>query len=368
MPKHLPVLDGLRGIAVLLVMWAHIPQATPGYPDWLHAAVVLLGPSTVGVEIFFVLSGFLITRILLVERATGTPLRWFLLRRALRIFPIYYLLLLVLLPSQPLAEIGWCAIYLHNLDAILRPHMTPLSHTWSLCVEEHFYLLWPPLIAFARPATAERVLKWIVMPLAVTGAIVAGVTVDPALVMNAVQHGSPFRFFSLGAGCLLAFHERAVFDRRWTGALVVVSCSAVALALHPLILFVLGPYWCSTGEWLPGTLLHPVWLVHSGAEATAIVTFAVLTGSSKWSPMRLLTWWPLRAIGRISYGLYLYHWPIYFAIVWFTPTPARVAIVIVLTFVTATVSYWVIERPILRYAGRFRGHAPPQPGAAANTG
>ncbi len=88
MPRHLPTLDGLRGIAVLLVLWCHVPLMVPGYPEWLHLAYWLIGPGGLGVEIFFVLSGFLITRILLHERQHGAPVRWFLLRRLLRIFPI----------------------------------------------------------------------------------------------------------------------------------------------------------------------------------------------------------------------------------------------------------------------------------------
>ena len=95
--RHLPVLDGLRAVAVLLVLWCHVPLATAGYPEWLRTANTLVGPGGTGVELFFVLSGFLITRILIREREQQVPVRWFLLRRILRIFPIYYLLLLVML-------------------------------------------------------------------------------------------------------------------------------------------------------------------------------------------------------------------------------------------------------------------------------
>jgi peptidoglycan/LPS O-acetylase OafA/YrhL len=357
MPRHLPVLDGLRGIAVLLVMWCHVPTSTPGYPEWLGAALWLIGPGSLGVEIFFVLSGFLITRILLAERARGTPLRWFLLRRACRIFPIYYLFLLVMLPSQPLSEIGWCAVYLHNLDAILRPHLSPFSHTWSLCVEEHFYLLWPPVVTFCKPATSARVIKWLVMPFALICALVIGITVRPDLVMNAVQHNSLCRFFSLGAGCLLALHEGALFERH-RGRSVVLACFATALLMHPMIHFLFGPYYTET-IWLPPETGQGVWLIHSGALATGIVTLGIVGGRAKLSPMRLLTLPPLRAVGRISYGLYLYHWPIYFATVWFDPTPAKAATAIGATFAVATASYWAIERPILRYASRFRGAVAP---------
>lgn len=367
MPRHLPVLDGLRGVAVLLVLWCHVPLAIPGYPGWLGLAHFLIGPASLGVEIFFVLSGFLITRILIAERDQGTPVRWFLLRRACRIFPIYYLLLLVLLPSQRVEDVAWSAVYLHNLHAILWPELTPFSHMWSLCVEEHFYLLWPPVVAFCRPATARRVLVFGVMPFAVVGAVVVGVTVHPDYVMNAVQHGSPFRFFSLGAGCLMAMHETRLFGPPRHGVRLALVCFAIALALHPLLWFVIGPWWTG-GAWLPGQLLQPVWLLHNCALGTAILASAVLWGTARWSPLRLLSMAPLRAVGRISYGLYLYHWPIYWAVVWHQPTAACAALAVGLTFAAATASYWVVERPILRYASRWRGSARPAAATAAIAG
>ena len=358
MPRHLPALDGLRGIAVLLVLWCHVPLTTVGYPQWLGLAHFLVTPGALGVEIFFVLSGFLITRILLAERRIGTPVRWFLLRRAFRIFPIYYLLLLVLLPTRPLGEIAWCAVYLHNLDAILWAHPTPLAHTWSLCVEEHFYLLWPPLVAFAGAATAERVLWRFVLPLAMVGAVVVGYTVQHDYVLNAVQHGSPFRFLSLGAGCLLAFHERALVERVWLRVLLIVACLVTAAALYPVLLFALVPYWRG-GPWLPPQLELPLWLPYSVALGTGIVLTAIGVRPTGWSPLRILAWAPLRAVGRISYGLYLYHWPIYWAVLLEAPTPPRVLLALGLTFAVATGSYWLVERPLLRYAGRFRGAPAP---------
>src|SRR5262249_34220180 len=127
LPRHIPVLDGLRGIAVLLVLWSHVPLVTPGYPQWLQWAHVAVGPGCPGVEIFFVASGFLMPRILLAERERGLAVRWFLLRRVLRIFPIYYLLLAVMLAVDPRPEIAWCALYLSNLQSIL-----DLTPNWPL--------------------------------------------------------------------------------------------------------------------------------------------------------------------------------------------------------------------------------------------
>ncbi|HEX5050896.1 MAG TPA: acyltransferase [Planctomycetota bacterium] len=361
-PSHLPVLDGLRAVAVLLVMWVHVPQVVPGYPEWLKFASWLIGPGGLGVEIFFVLSGFLITRILMAEREQGLPVRWFLLRRLLRIFPIYYLLLLVMLPQRPAAEIGWCALYLYNVKSIFWPQGGPLEHTWSLCIEEHFYLLWPLVVAFAKPGRAGRVLAFGVMPLAIVGALLVCLFVDADIGERAVPHGSPFRFLSLGAGSLLAFRETWLRARPRQATQLALGLLAAAIVLHPHVWFLLGPLevgpiWSDTKEWLPRSLAPFVVLVHSGALCTGLVLLGVLAEQQRRSPLRVLTARPLRAIGRISYALYLYHLPIYFALVVPEPTAARAWLSILLSFIAATVSYFAVERPLQRFGARFRGAA-----------
>src|SRR5882672_2186860 len=126
-----------------MVLWSHVPVAsTPGVVRLLRSA---FNPGYLGVDLFFVLSGFLITRILLADRENERPLRFFLARRALRIFPIYYLLLAVLLLAKPGQYLAWCAIYLSNFHFMFDKTPNPLPHTWSLAIEEHFYLIWPPI-------------------------------------------------------------------------------------------------------------------------------------------------------------------------------------------------------------------------------
>ena len=354
-PSNLPVLDGLRAIAVLLVLWNHMPPLVFGDPEWLKVAGYLIGPGGLGVEIFFVLSGFLITRILLAERAIGAPVRWFLVRRLLRIFPIYYLLLLVMLPFRPLSEIGWCAAYLYNLKSILWPWESgPLEHTWSLCIEEHFYLLWPLVVAFAPGPWARRTLVWFVMPAAAIGALLVGHWVaDDPHAMKIVAHGSPFRFLTLGCGCLLAFWEPQLFAAPRRLLAIGLLSLGVGLALHPHLLFAFGPLWSGT-EWVSRPWAPLVQLLHGGAWCTGIVLLALHAGTTRWSPLRALSWRPLRAIGRISYALYLYHLPIYATVVWPAPTTRNGLIAAGLSFAAAAVSYFVIERPCQRFGNRFR--------------
>lgn len=354
-PAHLPVLDGLRAIAVLLVLWSHVPPHTPGYPEWLLWSRLLVEPGGFGVEIFFVLSGFLITRILIAERAALRPVRYFMARRLLRIFPIYYLLLAILFVVDPHPEFLWCAVYLGNWLTVTTPGIDfPLQHTWSLCVEEHFYLLWPLVVAFTAPRRPVAVLL-IWLPLALAAALFVGYwTTDLRHAFTATQHCSPIRFFSLGAGCLLAYAEPALTGRPRRMLVAAVILLVPGIAANNVLQFALLPNWLDRPVLLPHRAGPALWLLSMTALATAVLLVCLASSAARWSPVRLLTTWPFVAIGRISYGIYLYHLPIFRALLRPTPTGGRVALAIGLTLVAATASYWLLERPILRYGRRLR--------------
>lgn len=350
-PRHLPVLDGLRAIAVLMVLWCHVPKTVPGYPEWLHIAEFFIGPGGFGVELFFVLSGFLITRILISERERAVPVRWFLLRRCLRIFPIYYLLLAVLLPLRPSADIAWCAVYLSNFKSIVAPVDGPLAHTWSLCIEEHFYLLWPLVVAFLPTRRAQQVLVFGVFPVAIVGAWLVSEFVPGDQATVAVQHGSPFRFLSLGAGALMAFHERRLGTARGRALLLALGLIALAVVLHPYVVFI-RPMLAEQPPWVDLRYGPLLWLIQSASLCTGLVLLAVLWDLR--APQNLLTLAPLRAVGRISYALYLYHLPLYHWLLYPQPTGANVAVAVGATFAAATLSWFGLERPVQRVSARFR--------------
>ncbi len=369
---YLPTLDGLRAVAVLLVMWSHVPITTQGYPGWLITAQAAIAPGYLGVDLFFVLSGFLITRILLVERDAGRPLRWFLLRRLLRIFPIYYLLLLVMSVVRPGPELPWCALYLANFWLPFQQVHTPLQHTWSLCVEEHFYLLWPLCVAFLPGAAARRVLLWLVLPGAVGAAVLACATMDPAVTPTFVQYASCFRFLSLGAGCVLAFAEAARAREGATGPFTSVRFGrgqllALALGLlgaaylvsqNHVYLLLPTRYTLVFDHTAVPPLLSPIWAPVLGLVASCLcstgVLLLVVTFAGRWSPFRLLATAPLRGLGRISYGVYLYHFPVYHWLLPPAPTAWQVAQAAGTTILIATISYLAIERPLLQRAARYR--------------
>ena len=162
--QHLPVLDGLRTLAILLVMLFHFFQARP-----LPAAPVireltkLTALGQTGVDLFFVLSGFLITGILLDARGKQNALKVFYFRRVLRIFPLYYAYLIVAFLVLPAFHAAshvtysnqwWFWFYCQNIQATFAASFptTGPGHFWSLAVEEHFYLIWPFIVLRLSPA------------------------------------------------------------------------------------------------------------------------------------------------------------------------------------------------------------------------
>lgn len=172
--KHIPALDGVRGLAMLLVLVCHfVPQVKP--TGFVSGQVYRLGISAwVGVDLFFCLSGFLITRILLTAKGQPGYLSTFYIRRSVRIFPLYFLSLAIaflLIPSLAsihdpvyqwlIDEQAWFWTYSINLRPVfsgfhdIYSHQVNLSRFWSLCVEEHFYLVWPfVVLALGRRALA----------------------------------------------------------------------------------------------------------------------------------------------------------------------------------------------------------------------
>lgn len=348
-PAHIPTLDALRAAAVLMVLWSHIPVvSTPGVVRLLRS---LLNPGYLGVDLFFVLSGFLITRILIADRENGRPLRLFFARRALRIFPIYYLLLVLLLFLKPGPYLAWCAVYLSNFQFMFDKTPSPLRHTWSLAVEEHFYLLWPPIVRFWAQARSQAAAIALIALSIVAG--VATVLLQQAypdswigIARDPIYRGSIYRFGSLLVGALFAFNEdwlRKDAARLWRLAL--------ALAVGGTI--------CGVISKLRETIWFPLEsMVGFAALSGAVVLAALAVNDHPGVARRLLSHPALGYIGKISYGLYLYHFPIYyrFGLAYPKGTPAlsSIALAIGCSFAAAALSFRFVEQPLLALKGRFR--------------
>ena len=348
---HVPGLDGLRGLAVIGVLM-------------FHANARLRG-GYLGVDLFFVLSGFLITSILVEEhRRTGTiDLRNFWVRRFRRLMPALLSLMpavalyatvfakpeeLAAVRGDALATLGyianWRAIFVHRSywDLFLAP--SPLEHTWSLAIEEQFYVVWPiavaAMLALARGgARAIRVVCAVSIVLALASAVAMALLYEGGNTTR-VYLGTDTRGAAILAGAALATSGLArPLQPETPGHPRLLDALGIAAAIT------IGSAWW----WLDGqsALLYRGGFWTTELAALALVVCCVRRPGGITA--RALSLRPLRAMGVISYGVYLWHWPLYVVL-----TEQRVGIGglrllglrLGLTLAIAAVSYRFFERPI----------------------
>jgi peptidoglycan/LPS O-acetylase OafA/YrhL len=297
----MPELDAVRGVAVLLVLFVHGFAGTYGIILRGIPGVFLRFTSVgwLGVNLFFVLSGFLITGILLDSKSRPRYYRNFYVRRALRILPAYYALLLLLVLSKA-STVKFAAlsfIYLANLTPLFGVAVS-YGPLWSLAVEEHFYLLWPVLV--------KRTKIW-----GLTVAALSLLVVSPLLrAQFFLLHGDPQRINSytwlvvdgLAMGSLLAILLRSRFGSRqiavWAGS-CMVSGSLIAM-------YAGWGYGILTRTRLLGAMFQvTVWNVFFAG----ILLLVLLAASGKFARIRNVP--GLGYLGSISYGLYLIHFQIF---------------------------------------------------------
>lgn len=341
--RNIPSLDGLRAISIALVIIAH---SSIYFRKWLPAPLgTYLLFAHLGVSVFFVISGFLITGLLLKEREkTGTiRLLRFYTRRAFRIFPPFYFYLAIVaglvlsgVLSLPLRGLFFAAIY--GTDYYFGPGSSSaaLQHTWSLSVEEQFYLLWPAalLLLGKRRATWVSALLIVLSP-----------------------------FLRLLTYFLLAPQHRAMVDRMFHSSIDTIMFGCLLALVWDTERFrrlvpVLSSGWCMTGSLFFLLVLHPLLESHfygrysllfgMTLEGVCISAFtvAVVTRPATLAG-RLLNTRALRHLGVISYSLYLWQ-----SI--FTTTSTRYfPLNVVAALGCAELSYWAIERPALRLRDRL---------------
>jgi peptidoglycan/LPS O-acetylase OafA/YrhL len=354
--KYIPALDGLRAIAVLMVLVTHFWGDPAEYPLLNRLAAA----GWAGVDLFFVLSGFLITSILLASKERPHYYRNFYARRTLRIFPLYYLVLAVVLiglplvstlPAQLMTDRWMYFAYLSNVAlAIGGWQLFMIDITWSLAIEEQFYLGWPSVV---RALTPRRLV--IVCAILLVAAPLARLAAFEALGWRWIHMGTPFRLDAFAVGGLLALVQVST-----RAAAAMFGLGGVTL----LTLVLTGQF--ARDSFLVGTIGYSLTALTSGAALTLATT-------SRW-----LAWRPLRRIGEVSYGMYLLHplclvaisvavgvvkadimkltgWPLPDAVLGLLLASAGV-------YVVAAICYRVYETPFLRLKRYFepeRGGAGP---------
>ena len=369
--QHNPYLDGVRGVAIVAVLLTH-GTGFFAFTRLTHYVLPIFIFGWWGVDLFFVLSGFLITGILLKTKTATNRVSTFYVRRFLRIFPIYYLCLFVLWGAAVRSE--WLSsvlfyrtafdraaylLYLQNwlpLWNSLSLPSTILGHFWSLAVEEQFYLIWPWLVWALRPVVVLRI--------CVVGAVCALV-----LRITLVSHFGPHLWINQltvtrGEGLLigsalaiLGSEGRKISSRLLVGmAAVGLAIVAFVIAADPTELFNTdaGPY------------------MYTICVSGLALLFGAVVGASQYNVPFLTTalkapW--LRNLGKYSYGLYIYHIPVYWLANRFVTTRlhrqppletryalVELALLLATIYAVAWISFNCFEGPLLRLKSRFVPH------------
>lgn len=346
-----PELDGLRGISIMLVFIYHL------YPPIMRGGFL-------GVDVFFVLSGFLITSLLVQEweREGSISLKDFYIRRILRLMPAVFTLIVVVggfslffLDKKRAIETYrgiWLTLsYISNwLYAFGYFSVNnPLGITWSLAIEEQFYLTWPLLLSLALRFKLGRrwILTYCLLSLA-TISLHRKILADYlAPDMLSLYYASDTRADTLLIGCFLGLLiSWNILPRNRTVEISVKSLSAASVIF-------LG-YLVGTISWT-NLMLYRL----GGYTLVALSIALILTVVIIWPPkfaLLVLRFGPLVWIGRISYGLYLWHWPVRWFIYQKEAMPAsteQLVAVVVLSLSLTTLSYYLVEKPFLRLKKRF---------------
>ncbi len=379
--RHLPALNGLRGLAVIGVVAYHLQLG------WAKGGYL-------GVDLFFVLSGFLITTLLLEEWVGSgrISLAAFWGRRARRLLPALFLVVAALavylvanglwggpganglvdlsgLRGDSIATLlyvnNWHLIFAHQSYFAQFSTPSPLQHTWSLAIEEQFYLVWPlvllALLHLARRNTrgsraARARASWmssatwgwrgpgvvLCVGLGLASSILMAALFTPGVDPSRVYYGTDTRLFDLMAGAAIAFVAAArpqPNERARRTLHVVAPLAGVAL----LVFWVFA----GTSGGLPTNFMFEGGFLVCAALAGLVVADARLIEPGRLG--RGLAWRPLHFIGTISYGIYLWHWPV---IVYINGTRTGLStwpldvVRVVVTLALSTASYYLVERPI----------------------
>ena len=346
---HRPELDGLRGLAVVGVLLYHGGHLRGGY---------------LGVDLFFVLSGYLITALLLAEVGAtgGIELGRFWLRRARRLLPALFALLVAIAVFGRFlaAPLQWPAIrgdglatlfYVANWHTILggMPYgaatigQSPLEHTWSLAIEEQFYIVWPLVVAgvLAIRRSPQMVLGAALAVAGIGTALMIGLSFT-SISQNALYLGTDTRMAAIGFGAVLASWQVMRAGRPLSPAAGQILDSA-AVVSAVLLLFA----WSTIG-------LHDTFLYRGGFTLCGLAVALIIWSVTRERPTplgRLLSVPPLRGLGFISYGLYLWHLPIF---LWLDARRTGLhgwtlfGVQCAASLAVAVMSYEYIEQPIRR--------------------
>lgn len=372
--SKIPGLDGLRGIAVLWVIWHNVFGDFPLSSFFIKLVALFTNMGWLGVQLFFVLSGFLITGILLDEKrnlgiTVKGKLAKFYWRRSLRIFPIYYFVLIVSFILLPLLGISfatvdtarehqiWYWTYLINWAQPLQ-ETGGLTHFWSLAIEEQFYLAWPFVVILLVDKNILRVIFFLILSALIFR--VGMMLVDPVLYDDVAYMFTVARWDSLAFGALLAYMVRDAELFQW------LSNHYLKL-LGASIFLVLGLIGVTQNFNSTPVGIGVINQTVAALLFAALICYLLFQDQSSWLT-KVLSWSWLSLIGKYSYALYVFHMPVrdlwrayygldpanYEGIGIVLAGGLNVVAVFIATFILSALSWKLIESPILGFKDKIK--------------
>jgi peptidoglycan/LPS O-acetylase OafA/YrhL len=365
-PRHMPALDGLRGAAIVLVVACHaaLMSRSDVHSRLGHLIDLIMGAGWIGVDLFFVLSGFLITGILLATKESPAYYKSFFARRLLRIFPLYYLFIAFTVwrnhALYTRADVASLMFFYYNWRAVWLGHALPnVNSLWSLAVEEQFYLVWPTIILFVNRKAVIRISL-----IGILIALLLRLWILPqATTFQSAYYMTPARMDALLVGALLAiWHSN---PREWKQVQRLATRAAVFSGALILAIAVWARHFYDFVI-TPNGLSHSSFIVLGPGCSLLAIFFGALivkcTGQGRL--FRTFNWWPFRRIGKFSYGMYMVHWPLLMIIqkrvmAKLGPLPNDGAAILCFflllgsSFAAAWLSFHLFEKHFLRLKRRF---------------
>jgi len=351
---YVPELDGMRGVAILAVMI-------------FHAGAPFLQGGFIGVDIFFVLSGFLITSLIINEydSSSSLNLKNFYMRRLIRLAPALFLLLLVftllsaLLLSKDKAQSNHIdtiisLFYMSNWARAFSIHPPDyLGHTWSLSIEEQFYILWPlTLLGLLRTFTNRWVIAFIAFSFAISAWLLRIYLIDNGSSFERLYNGLDTRADTLMMGCALG----VILSSGLLSNKIQLVLSKWLSILAPCVILCLV-FISITMTWTNPKMYY--WVFFAVEIFTVIILLHLFVNRDsfihKLLSMKWIVW-----VGSISYGLYLWHYPIYRVMKSLDYSGYEVITYgTFITFMVSMLSFYFLEKPILKLKRKFSGNNTP---------